>query len=366
MKKQVKAILLPQTDVKDYTFGNILKSDYRIRVSDGGLPDDDAWEEPCHLYIVNESSPIVSDMWSKLSVGTIFIRAGNNRRKGKWEALHELGCLENKQRAYDPSGYQILATTNPELIVNGIPAISQEFIREYVQVQGQGVVYMEFENWIVDRTKYFAGLSDSTEYKPKLDNAGNIILKIVSSICNYTTQEHIDNFKALDVPFDSNKAFTMTKLDKSDFVKKETVNPIVADAIRTVPDFGKEGKSNIPEDQRAAYMLAMENIIAGKESIRNLDVMREMFLAGWNANPAKYTEQEFIEANQRHWQLGHDAATSMKGFFEGKWTDEHMYQIMKHGLIISPGYNRDSNIDEDYWRKEANQWLKQKQENGTT
>ena len=53
---------------------------------------------------------------------------------------------------------------------------------------------------------------------------------------------------------------------------KLAVNPLVADTIRTVPDFGKEGKSNIPEDQRAAYMLAMENIIAGKESIRNLDL----------------------------------------------------------------------------------------------
>ena len=304
MKKQVKTILLPQTGVKDYTLGNILKSDYRIRVSDGGLPDDDAWEEPCHLYIVDESSPIKENDWITDFV-TVF----------KCDYVDGYTVLNQKELNWR----KIIATTNPELIADGVPAISQEFVREYVQVQGQGVVYIEIvEKWTVTHCITDYG------YIPKLDNTGKVILSIET---------------------------------------KEAVNPLVADAIRTVPDFDKEVKSNIPEDQKAAYMLAMENIIAGKESIRNLDTMREMFLAGWNANPAKYTEQEFIEANQRHWQLGHDAATSMKGFFEGKWTDEDMYQIMKHGLIISPGYNRDSNIDEDYWRKEANQWLKQKQNN---
>ena len=244
MKKQVKAILLPQTGVKEYTFGNILKSDYRIRISDGGLPDDDAWEEPCHLYIVDESSHIKEGDWITDSV-SIF----------KCDYVDGYTALNQKELNWR----KIVATTDYKLIADGVPAISQEFVREYVQVQGQGVVYMQVFDWHDCPQIPMSEKWQSTYLnKPVINlSTGEVILSIET---------------------------------------KEAVNPIVVDALPAVPDFGKEGKSEIPEDRRAAYLLAMEKITAGKKSMKILDAMREMFLAGvqWqkeqNINKQKQTD----------------------------------------------------------------------------
>lgn len=87
-------------------------------------------------------------------------------------------------------------------------------------------------------------------------------------------------------------------------------------------------KINFIEEAADKYLT--DNELYGESAISKLCATPfslcadKAFKAGWNANPAKYTEQEFIEANQRHWQLGHDAATSMKGFFNGVWTDEEL------------------------------------------
>lgn len=81
-----------------------------------------------HLYAVDEKAPI---------------------EKGNWCYDSEADNCLTKCLRTDPNGYwskhsqKICCTTDPKLIADGVPGISEEFLKQFVAVQGKGKVMME-------------------------------------------------------------------------------------------------------------------------------------------------------------------------------------------------------------------------------
>lgn len=86
------------------------------------------------------------------------------------------------------SFHKILATTDPKLIADGIPSISEEFLQEYVRLQGKGKIMVEmgyscvFNYFTDDCTQNGNCECKEKRICPKLDQTGNAILSFVPEI----------------------------------------------------------------------------------------------------------------------------------------------------------------------------------------
>lgn len=154
MKKIVKAILLKGNTTSKITENSSGKIGV-ITAFPGELP------QPLHLYIVDESNPLNTGEWG-IQEQSLYKNIGKGKDIRDWA--------------------KVVATTNIELIEDGIPSISQKFIQQYVQSQGEGVVYMETEekdiNQYIDNDCSFGYIIEI----PKLDKAGNAILSIKQEV----------------------------------------------------------------------------------------------------------------------------------------------------------------------------------------
>lgn len=234
MQQEVKAILLPQEDVKDYTRNNILKSKYQIRISDSKLPEDDEYEEPQHLYIVDEKAPIKE--------GDICIYEGVvfQMDDAKW-------C----------KGQKVVATTDfkwhNKNLVSPVPSISEEFLKQFVDAQGKGKIMMEME----DATEFtLSGFKNVGGLKPKTTFMNVAVLSIVSE------QKEVNGWSVAELAKQA-VSFLEDEFEKID--NKPKVDPV--------------------EEAAKEWM---------KENGSYADTLKG-FKAGWKANPAKWTDEEVLE-----------------------------------------------------------------------
>lgn len=130
-----------------------------------------------HLYLVDENVPKKINDWIFHSDAHGVIKA----------------CKEEQLLLFHRP--KIVAATDPQLIADGIPSISKEFLKKFTDAQGKGMIMMEMDEINV-KYGFPSGINISTfdkrllisnkevpklscEYIPKLDQSGNAVLSIV-------------------------------------------------------------------------------------------------------------------------------------------------------------------------------------------
>lgn len=118
-------------------------------------------DEPQHLYMVNPTAPIKEGDWYTHSVG------------GPITVGRAKGFIYNDTHCYK----KIVAATDRWLTNDGVPSISEEFVREFTKAAGKGKILMVMEGYEYNGVKLETPV-ELCEFKPKLDNYGNAILTI--------------------------------------------------------------------------------------------------------------------------------------------------------------------------------------------
>jgi len=168
---------------------NLFRDDTRLFHSIGIHPQTgssvNSSVEGLMIYLIDSNTPIkegYKPCWCYNSI------------KNTWD--NDLIYYQGAMPFYHFRGfYEILATTDPKLIADGVPSISEEFLKRFVTVQGNGEIMMK---WIEDKSPYcICGKSNyyhcdgggdrcsELEHSgPKLDQSGNTVLTIVPEIDN--------------------------------------------------------------------------------------------------------------------------------------------------------------------------------------
>lgn len=134
------------------------------------LINNNCGDEPQHLYVVDKKAPITT------GVTVICTRPGVNYGK-----IVQRITWHGAQAYLKIGGWSVIVgTTDQKLIADGIPGISEQFIKDWVQCEGKGVVYIQMESVIVDiKGKGFDDEKEITQLQPELIN-GEVILSIES------------------------------------------------------------------------------------------------------------------------------------------------------------------------------------------
>jgi hypothetical protein len=178
MQQEVKPILL-STEWSEAAFA-VHNKDNTIMVERPTISFIHAGWEPKHLYIIDEKAYIKSGTkWVMFEDGVIselrLVLCNHKQR-------HDSECTFDSVLAYPQYYKSIVATTNPRMIADGIPSISDEFLKQFVVAQGKGKIMMEIHT----RLRHLEdGLSEDVPlvYAPiKTDESGNAILTIVKDI----------------------------------------------------------------------------------------------------------------------------------------------------------------------------------------
>lgn len=82
-----------------------------------------------HLYILGEKAPKFGGYYY-------------STKDSNWYKISE-SCLSD----LEDGDKEILATTDPELIANGVPSIDEDFIKEFVRLSGKGKVTIRKYDW---------------------------------------------------------------------------------------------------------------------------------------------------------------------------------------------------------------------------
>lgn len=169
-----------------YPKGTITKR-YRgiIEIQDGSRKDYDEPGTPQHLYIMDVTFMITEGDW--------WLGGDTGLRR----------CVG--ERPTNPACKQVVATTDPQLIADGVASISENFLLEYVRRQGKGSILIE-----VEQKTYFTGVEDANGVKEinfeqptiKCDASGNAILSFSPEVIDPIT-EAVNNYLStcIDEPY---------------------------------------------------------------------------------------------------------------------------------------------------------------------
>lgn len=168
MQQQVKGILFQKNWSQVHEKGEIIKylsGELSIVITDY---IDDA-DTSMMLYIIDEKASIKERDWVY----------SNHKNKDFDEFIWKLDGKHWKDYQEFSSVSticKIVATTDIKLITDGVPSISQEFLQEYVTLQGKGQIMMEYDSGLFSVTKI------DNQIFTKLDQSGNAILSIVPEL----------------------------------------------------------------------------------------------------------------------------------------------------------------------------------------
>lgn len=262
MQIEVKPIMSPKSTK---SIGDIIQWMNEFRIEDGIASN--AWH-PQHLYIIDEKAPIKEGDWfydnHMLNID-IALNIGRGCDRETW--------IDNKNKMQLTniiSAKKILCTTDATLIADGVPSISEEFLKEFVARNGKSKTMME-----MDRLYFETKETGLEQFAPKLDQSGNAILTIVplklQDIASGKKSDWLDAAKRRKEKRDCLQEIT----DNYDADKKEQnsteIDPIEEAAKNRYPPEGA-----LPFHGDMGYM------------------QQDAFKTGWKANPAKFTEDDMI------------------------------------------------------------------------
>lgn len=178
MEKEVKPILLTASSVSKYnpflSIGKKSWSMYFLKFSETKTGETLTAK---NLYLVNEQASKEEGKW-------VYHTPTNQVLKYKFTTALTLND-------YLP----VVATTDPKLIADGVPGVSDKFLQQFVEVQGKGKIMMEmttaeyqfrqwdnYQNTTHDPEKGLISAGKTPpEFRdiPKLDQSGNAILSFI-------------------------------------------------------------------------------------------------------------------------------------------------------------------------------------------